>query len=191
MSPDTTADPYALFDHLSLMADPRRAAHLAMFLRLCQEHHARGNLDFRPVTIAALSEAESGYSYGSLRNASGKPYRQLINAFARSVGGWTRRPPLDKRPPWKSAHARQTPIHLPRRSDTTPTEALSPALDRFLDLVDWNLERRDHSTKATEDATPLPPSLDRAVRTFSRLMAGGELMPLHVRHDADGSIFSG
>lgn len=190
MSPDTTADPYALFNHLSLMADPRRAAHLAMFLRLCEEHHARGNLDFRPVTIAALSEAESGYCYGSLRNASGKPYRQLIAAFARSVGGWTHRPPKGKMPQWKSVYARQSPTHLPRRSETKLTEPPLPAPDRLLDLVDLDLERRDHTTKATQDATPLLPTLERAVRTFSRIMAGGALMPLPARHDADGSFFS-
>ena len=191
MTPDTTSDPYALFDHLSLMADPRRAAHLSMFLRLCEKHHARGNLDFRTVTMAALSEGESGYSYASLRNASGKPYRQLIAAFARSVGGWTHRPSHGERPPWKGARASQSSPSTPLRSDAGQTQPLLPTLDRFLELVEGRLEHCEPTTHAHGDARILSPALDRAVQNFSRTIAGGELMPLQGQHEPNAAIFGG
>jgi hypothetical protein len=198
MSPDTTDDPYALLEHFSLMADPRRVAHLTMFLRLCQEHHARGNLDFRTVTMAALSEAESGYSYASLRNRTGKPYRQLIAAYARSVGGWTHRPTRDSLPPWSAKRHGPTTPHVPSPDKAKPAahaaqeavrKPLLPTLDRSREPADWPPELWEPKTRPIVTPSSLPPALARAVANFVRTIEGGELAPLGTLDETGAAIF--
>ena len=198
MSPDTTDDPYALLEHFSLMADPRRAAHLAMFLRLCQEHHARGNLDFRAVTMAALSEAESGYSYASLRNRTGKPYRQLIAAYARSVGGWTHRPARNALPVWSAKRHGPKACPAPSPACAKPAahaaqeaarKPLLPALDRSRELADWPQELWEAKTRPIITPSSLPPTLARAVANFVRTIEGGELVPLGAFDETGAAIF--
>lgn len=140
MNPDTTSDPESLLEYLCAFADRRRVARLHQFRDLCRQHHERGSLDFRLVTIAALALEQFEYTEASLRGGSATVYRQYINAFARSVGGYTKRPPPGVT--WRRSAA--SPLGVPASSTTasdatqgtSTSESAAPMTFLFGDVTD-------------------------------------------------------
>lgn len=90
--------PEELLIELSKDASPRRKRSLEIVHSVCKEQSERGSKDFSIVTIGRLSEEAGGPKERTIRNAEGKDYRAIMNAWATFTNGVAKKPRSEKEP---------------------------------------------------------------------------------------------
>ncbi|QVL21439.1 hypothetical protein KH389_13020 [Pseudomonas qingdaonensis] len=79
-------DPQLIFEELSAQATKQQAKSLAVLHAVLKSHEKTGSRNFSIATIARLSVEAGGPSVSTIRNTGGFRFRQLIEAWAASVG---------------------------------------------------------------------------------------------------------
>lgn len=87
-----TTSPETLLESMCEGASPRKAQSLRLIFAICQEQHDRGSADYSVATIGKISAERGGPSSAAIRNRPGEDYRALIQAWAKSVNGKSRKP---------------------------------------------------------------------------------------------------
>lgn len=88
--------PEALLESMCEYASLRKAQTLRLLFSICQEQQERGSPDYSVATIGKLSAERGGPSPAAIRNKPGEDYRALIQAYAKSVDGKSRKPAKQK-----------------------------------------------------------------------------------------------
>ncbi len=88
-------DPHLIFEELVGQATKQQAKSLAVLHEVLKAHEKTGSRNFSIATIARLSVEAGGPSASTIRNSGGFRFRQLIEAWAASVG-------TDRKAPVKS-----------------------------------------------------------------------------------------
>lgn len=88
-------DPHLIFEELVGQATKQQAKSLAVLHEVLKAHQKTGSRNFSIATIARLSVEAGGPSASTIRNSGGFRFRQLIEAWAASVG-------TDRKAPAKS-----------------------------------------------------------------------------------------
>lgn len=79
-------DPQLIFEELTGQATKQQAKSLTVLHGVLESHEKTGTRNFSIATIAKLSVAAGGPSASTIRNSGGFRFRQLIEAWAASVG---------------------------------------------------------------------------------------------------------
>jgi len=79
-------DPQLIFEELASQATKQQAKSLTVLHGVLEAHQKTGSRNFSIATIAKLSVEAGGPSASTIRNTGGFRFRQLIEAWAASVG---------------------------------------------------------------------------------------------------------
>lgn len=159
-------DPQIIFEELVTQANKQQAKSLAILHNVLAAHKITRNVNYSIATIARLSVGAGGPSASTIRNAGGFRFRQLIDAWAASVGA-------DRKLSSKSKlHSVPSDNELVRRIDDPALRAVFTQIlaERRRYLLELNLlksqqdiiiDRRPNSTGASSSgmSVQLLPSL--------------------------------